>query len=1393
MKTSFRGAVHALALGCWVLAIAQTPRAQAADSVVTTTTYEYGAAGTLQPTAVVVEGSDGAYRRTETRYAFEEWPAMAEFNMLVQVHRTAVLGEVGNIEGCRRTRWMWWDASFWAPAESFEGCSALGEEVTALTVLDYDGSGRVVETEDSRGLHTQYTYDGEGRLTSVVRDGDGLGGTAPTSYEHETIYEYDDRGFLERVTDENGNYTGYQYDALGRLAEVTDTIDRSVMRYEYEYSSESDPSGDYRPDRPNRVTMISYGIADAASTEWSDGLGRPVGTTSYWSPSHDDVVVTEYDAAGRVRTAWRPARVAAVSNRTLPSDPGSTWDGGVYASDFATESEAYWDAQPGISSGDAGRAYTTTTYEPDPLGRPREVQAPGVNGDVLTYRYGVGRPDAEFPGVRPEGPAPDMAYADIEDAAGRTTRVYSDGLGQERFVLRGAGTPDAALTETVYDAAGQVVEVRHPNFFRPRPLEAAGVDRSVYDVDTRGLLTSTTTVDAGTVRMRYDDAGLLRLRQDADQAVQNGSPYGHASYYAYDALGRLVLESQGQLVCPFGSADVEARSCGGQPLFTAQTDEWVRLLAYDNPRHHPWEDPEQAGASYDPNGRPFYAPPGFSFANSVGRLAQETYKSDGRWHSTAYAYDRQGRVAVRATFAPLADGLDDYRHTTYTYDYGRTGLLRDVLVEVGPHVFRRAYTYEPNGQVARAYAGVDRLPDSTVSLSLEAQYKYDAAGALTYTRFHKIQHAQTGISSEGRLYDITGRLIRIGVQPVAAPGPGDLTESPLNELIAYAPGGLVGSVTSGSASSGPFAASGSAFANSPASAPATSRVWRYTFGYDDLGRLEGGEYRIGAAILGHYSLGGLRYDANGNIMSLRRAAPHFQYGSVLADSLVSEYVPGTNRLYISADPMGRHDGDVGTQEPTPWDAVGSRFTYTPNGAVYEQLEYDGMSASCQYKMNEISYIYDKMTLFNLPQILRLEYRTWSNVSGSGCVQNRYSLSARYMAYDPSGNRVRYRTYALGSDAPGNVDLWDGGRRVGAINAATGALRYWNTASGRIEWDADTGTHEWYVYRRDHLGTVRAVQREGDGGVVEARDYYPFGAEMPGRQYVDGPQTREGFTGHEEDRPSGRLLHAGARYYMPALGRWTSVDPLASSFPRHSPYNYALNNPLSLTDPTGMAPEAGACPPDCPDFSGWNAFRPAATMLEQAYRRVEQGVRSLPSTLTPTTGEVRTLAAGVGITAGVTGLLGTGCGAVAGCVAAAGGTMTLSGIVSTSGVVATAATTVEVVATGAQVVTGETSLLEGVVSAGTNVIFGKVAGDFVHARLTLQGTDILAPTGLDAALDASLAATRQNVNRLALGAGRSVNALAGAAATPVMLRGVRQLPEVTVTADRLPGWGVIRRR
>jgi len=126
----------------------------------------------------------------------------------------------------------------------------------------------------------------------------------------------------------------------------------------------------------------------------------------------------------------------------------------------------------------------------------------------------------------------------------------------------------------------------------------------------------------------------------------------------------------------------------------------------------------------------------------------------------------------------------------------------------------------------------------------------------------------------------------------------------------------------------------------------------------------------------------------------------------------------------------------------------------------------------------------------------------------------------------------------------------------------------------------------YVYNyTDHLGNIRLsytdTNRDGSiqprsyqgrtctispagnvcytvwksGEITEVNTYYPFGL----LHNYPGPTQNAyqyKYNGKELQTETG-MYDYGARFYMPDIGRWGVVDPLAEQYRRYSTYNYAM--------------------------------------------------------------------------------------------------------------------------------------------------------------------------------------------------------------------------------------------
>ena len=78
--------------------------------------------------------------------------------------------------------------------------------------------------------------------------------------------------------------------------------------------------------------------------------------------------------------------------------------------------------------------------------------------------------------------------------------------------------------------------------------------------------------------------------------------------------------------------------------------------------------------------------------------------------------------------------------------------------------------------------------------------------------------------------------------------------------------------------------------------------------------------------------------------------------------------------------------------------------------------------------------------------------------------------------------------------------------------------------------------------------------------------------LPGRKYSAGSGYRYGFNGKENDnevKGDGNQQYYEARDYDTRLGRLFAIDPLTSSYPELTPYQFAENTPIQAVDFLGL--------------------------------------------------------------------------------------------------------------------------------------------------------------------------------------------------------------------------------
>jgi RHS repeat-associated protein len=242
--------------------------------------------------------------------------------------------------------------------------------------------------------------------------------------------------------------------------------------------------------------------------------------------------------------------------------------------------------------------------------------------------------------------------------------------------------------------------------------------------------------------------------------------------------------------------------------------------------------------------------------------------------------------------------------------------------------------------------------------------------------------------------------------------------------------------------------------------------------------------------------------------------------------------------------------------------------------------------------------------------LSWNYDAWGNRlsqnnGGGSCLSPSHAIMPNNRitdigySYDAAGNMTSDGVHSYTYDAENRLTKVDGGATnyiydpagQRALKNVGGAwTEYFYDLSGNVhgEWSntcssdcfsanyvylngsllAEYENNTTYFIHKDHLGSTRVITGMA-GAVSDSMDYLPYGEQISG-----GSTSTHKFTGKEHDAESGLDL-MGARYFGSSLGRFMTSDPLYLEMGRlENPqalnlYAYVLNNPLNLSDPTGL--------------------------------------------------------------------------------------------------------------------------------------------------------------------------------------------------------------------------------
>lgn len=978
----------------------------------------------------------------------------------------------------------------------------------------YDTTGRLMSLTSRAGITTTLTYNPAGNLSTVS-----------DAFGHQLAFVYDNNSKLLQVVTPDATTIAYSYDSVGNLISVA-YPDNSQKAYHYE-------------DVTNHYLLT--GITDES--------GRRFATYTY-------------DSTGKVVSEDH----AGVDQYQI--------------------SLSYSGGAPGSFSTDLN---TTNTSVVDPSGNTRVLAFTPVKG-VLRLASSQGCPSCGLPSAATYdnngNPASTTDYNN-----NLTTYAYDLTRNLETSRTEAYGTPQARTITTQW----------HASYRLPTLVTEPGRTTS-YTYDAHGnqlirTVTDTATSTARTWTYTYNNFGQVLTVDGPRTDVNDVTTYTYYNCTAGGACGQLatVTDAAGN------QTSYLTYNAAGQPLTISDANGVVTTLTYDARQRLTSHSiaGEVTSFEYWPTGllKKITLPDSSSLSYTYDDAHRLTAMTDGEGNRIAYTLDAAGNRTQENVYDP-GNALARTRSRVFdilgrlTEDKGALNQTTGYSYDNSGNVL--SITDAANRQTSYSYDPLNRLATVTDPTMGVTQYGYDAHDNLTaVTDPHSLNtsYAYNGLSDQTQLTSPdTG-----GTQYVRDSA-GNLTQATdaRNKTATYSYD-AVGRVTQVQYSDQTQTFQYDQGTNGKGHlTQMTDNSGSTHWTYDPVGRVQSAQHIIGT--LNRTTSYGYTNGQLTNITTPSGQSIHYSYANGKVSGITVNGAPLLNQVLYS--PFGptrgwtwgnntltvreyNSDGQL-----TTIDSAGlSTYTYNPVGTIATWSSDTSANLGLLLGQTDVSVAATSNRISGTNGTLTRTYnydnagntisdgsRTFSyNDAGRMTTATSASVSTSY-SYNALGQRVKKssgsgRTYFVYDEVGHLIGEYD---QAGNLIQEIVWLNDIPVATIRTD-QGGSGVGVFYVHT-DHLNAPTKVTRPTDNAVIWRWDHDPYGNGMP-NQDPDGNGLQLTmnlrFPGQYYDSETG-LLYNWNRYYDPSTGRYIESDPIGLYGGSFSTYSYANNNPVSFTDPTGLA-------------------------------------------------------------------------------------------------------------------------------------------------------------------------------------------------------------------------------